>query len=228
MVLFTWGDWLNELPVENYIIREGKELQELLEKCGNRYHVLNPHRFGDPVQIKELFQKIIDMLKRNKECFAAEEKQKKFLLLPWQTKERTLTEEEWKKRENELIERVLKALTKDPEEVTVPFVEMAQSMDDGNIPYMGGDVASEYGSISESRNQRALENVAEWFNRFRQSDKSSGIGSTCASSTYRENFYESPQIEVNLPKDIPISEIQKVDHLRFGSSPVNILRRNSL
>ncbi|MEQ2241631.1 hypothetical protein ILYODFUR_027264, partial [Ilyodon furcidens] len=61
MVLFTWGKWLNDLPVENYIAREGKELQELLEKCGNRYHVLNRYHSDDPLHVKELFQKIIDM-----------------------------------------------------------------------------------------------------------------------------------------------------------------------
>uniref|UniRef100_A0A3B3UV47 AIG1-type G domain-containing protein n=1 Tax=Poecilia latipinna TaxID=48699 RepID=A0A3B3UV47_9TELE len=72
MVVFTWGHWLSDLPVENYIVREGKELQELLEKCGNRYHVLNPNRYSDAVQVKELFQKIINMVKQNKGCFTAE------------------------------------------------------------------------------------------------------------------------------------------------------------
>uniref|UniRef100_A0A096MIC3 GTPase IMAP family member 8 n=1 Tax=Poecilia formosa TaxID=48698 RepID=A0A096MIC3_POEFO len=72
LVLFTCGDWLGDVPVENYIVREGKELQELLEKCGNRYHVLKNVLSDYSVQVKELFQKIIDMVKQNKECFSAQ------------------------------------------------------------------------------------------------------------------------------------------------------------
>uniref|UniRef100_A0A3Q2E2Q5 AIG1-type G domain-containing protein n=1 Tax=Cyprinodon variegatus TaxID=28743 RepID=A0A3Q2E2Q5_CYPVA len=107
MVLFTMGDWLNGLPVENYIVREGKELQELLEKCGNRYHVLNSFDYDD-VQVKELFQKIINMIKQNKGCFTTK-----------QGKQRMLMEEEWNRREQELMERMMKALAKEPEKPTV-------------------------------------------------------------------------------------------------------------
>uniref|UniRef100_A0A3B3TKU6 AIG1-type G domain-containing protein n=1 Tax=Poecilia latipinna TaxID=48699 RepID=A0A3B3TKU6_9TELE len=54
MVLFTRGDWINDVPVENYIVREGKELQELLEKCGNRYHVINPYHSQDPKLLEKI------------------------------------------------------------------------------------------------------------------------------------------------------------------------------
>ncbi|XP_015259081.1 PREDICTED: GTPase IMAP family member 8-like [Cyprinodon variegatus] len=182
MVLFTRGDWLNGLPVENYIIREGKELQELLEKCGNRYHVLNNFDYNDPVQVKELFRKIINMVKQNKGCFMTEGKRKKFQFLPQLGKKRMLMEEEWNRREQELMERVMKALAKEPEKPTVPSVEVANSKDDFMIPDMSGDDASEYGNISEIRNQRAHNNVAEWLTKtVRQSEISSGIGSTCSS-----------------------------------------------
>uniref|UniRef100_A0A3B3TNN5 GTPase IMAP family member 8 n=1 Tax=Poecilia latipinna TaxID=48699 RepID=A0A3B3TNN5_9TELE len=73
MVLFTRGHWINDVPVENYIVREGKELQELLEKCGNRYHVLKNFNSDYSVHVKELFQKMINMIKQNKECFSVEE-----------------------------------------------------------------------------------------------------------------------------------------------------------
>ncbi|XP_047212016.1 GTPase IMAP family member 8-like [Girardinichthys multiradiatus] len=120
MVLFTWGDWLHDLPVENYIAREGKELQELLEKCGNRYHVLNPYISDDPVQVKELFQKIIDMVTQNKECFTTEGTKLSFLeKFSFFFGNKKQMEEEWKKREEELIRRMLKALAKEPEEPTV-------------------------------------------------------------------------------------------------------------
>ncbi|MEQ2232223.1 hypothetical protein ILYODFUR_008962 [Ilyodon furcidens] len=120
MVLFTWGDWLSDLPVENYIAREGNELQELLEKCGNRYHVLNPYISDDPVQVKELFQKIIDMVTQNKECFTTEGTKLSFLeKFSFFFGNKQQMEEEWKKREEELIRRMLKALAKEPEELTV-------------------------------------------------------------------------------------------------------------
>uniref|UniRef100_A0A3B3XI20 AIG1-type G domain-containing protein n=1 Tax=Poecilia mexicana TaxID=48701 RepID=A0A3B3XI20_9TELE len=131
MVLFTRGDWINDVPVENYIVREGKELQELLEKCGNRYHVLKNFNSDYSVQVKELFQKIIDMVKQNRGCFTIKPKQKKLPILPWQTKQ---IEKEWKRREQELIERVMKALGKEPEEPTEPHVRTAESKDDLVIP----------------------------------------------------------------------------------------------
>uniref|UniRef100_A0A3B3XP54 AIG1-type G domain-containing protein n=1 Tax=Poecilia mexicana TaxID=48701 RepID=A0A3B3XP54_9TELE len=106
--------------VESRINTKGKELQELLEKCGNRYHVINPNQYGDAVQVKELFQKIINMVKQNKGCFTAESKQNTFLSFLWPPKQPTLTEKEWSRREQELVERMMKALAKEPEEPTEP------------------------------------------------------------------------------------------------------------
>lgn len=78
MVLFTWGDWLNDRLIEEHIAGEGKSLQWLVEKCGYRYHVLNCHGLGYHFPVKLLFQKIIDLITRNKEqCFTAESKQGK-------------------------------------------------------------------------------------------------------------------------------------------------------
>ncbi|XP_043957034.1 GTPase IMAP family member 8-like [Gambusia affinis] len=191
MVLFTWGDWLNDLPVENYIVREGKELLELLEKCGNRYHVLNSRRSDCSVQVKELFQKFINMVNQNKECFTIKSKDHKLQILPWQAKQ---IEKEWKKREQELIERMMKALSMEPEEPTELHVRTAWSKEEG--PDMSGDVASEYGSISENRRRREHDQVSEWLNkRVRESEISSGIGSISSSITYMENLEEHFEID---------------------------------
>ncbi|XP_048116562.1 GTPase IMAP family member 8-like [Alosa alosa] len=56
IVLFTHGDWLGERSIEQYIESEGKPLQWLAEKCGNRYHVFSNET--TKVQVSELFRKV--------------------------------------------------------------------------------------------------------------------------------------------------------------------------
>uniref|UniRef100_I3J1H0 AIG1-type G domain-containing protein n=1 Tax=Oreochromis niloticus TaxID=8128 RepID=I3J1H0_ORENI len=108
MVLFTWGDWLNDRLIEEHIAGEGKSLQWLVEKCGYRYHVLNCHGLSNHLLIEELFRKIIDMITRNKgQCFTS-----------------VLTEEEWNRREQELIDRMLRAVANEPEEPTQPITHI--------------------------------------------------------------------------------------------------------
>uniref|UniRef100_A0A673MK74 AIG1-type G domain-containing protein n=1 Tax=Sinocyclocheilus rhinocerous TaxID=307959 RepID=A0A673MK74_9TELE len=57
IVLFTHGDSL-----------EGQDLQWLLDKCGNRYHVLNNQNRSDHTQIKELLEKIEETVAQNNSC----------------------------------------------------------------------------------------------------------------------------------------------------------------
>ncbi|XP_007544363.1 GTPase IMAP family member 4-like [Poecilia formosa] len=203
MVVFTYGDWLEGLPVENYIVKEGKKLQELLEKCGNRYHVLNRCHFYDPVQVKELLQKIFDMVKQNREYFTIKGKQTMFQKQPLSEKEHTFTEEEWIRREQELIERVMRALAKEPEEPTAPSMKVANSKNDFHIPEMSGVVASEDGSFSEFRNQQGHDYVAEWLtNKARQAEISSGIGSIYSLNMCMENSDESHPLDKNNEQSI--------------------------
>ncbi len=68
IVLFTHGDSLSDTSIEQHIESEGQDLQWLLDKCGNRYHVLNNHNRSDHTQIKELLEKIEETVAQNNSC----------------------------------------------------------------------------------------------------------------------------------------------------------------
>lgn len=62
IVLFSFGDWLGGTATEQCIESEGEPLQWLVERCGNRYHVLNNKTEGDRFQVRELIGKVEEML----------------------------------------------------------------------------------------------------------------------------------------------------------------------
>ncbi|XP_067236744.1 uncharacterized protein [Chanodichthys erythropterus] len=70
IVLFTRGDSLLDTSIEQHIESEGQDLQRLLDKCGNRYHVLNNHNRSDDTQIKELLEKIEETVAQNNGPFS--------------------------------------------------------------------------------------------------------------------------------------------------------------
>ncbi|KAI5104462.1 putative leucine-rich repeat-containing protein [Silurus meridionalis] len=66
MLLFTRGEELRSIPMEQRIQNAGKSFQKLFEMCGNRFHVLENKRCGkDGTQVKELIRKIKEMVKEN-------------------------------------------------------------------------------------------------------------------------------------------------------------------
>ncbi|XP_061079264.1 uncharacterized protein LOC133114086 [Conger conger] len=95
IVLFTSGDWLGDTTIEQHIETEGRVIQELIEKCGNRYHVLNNKNRTDGTQVTELLEKIEEMVARN-------------MLFGQKGDEQNAFEEEWRRRVAELIEQILK------------------------------------------------------------------------------------------------------------------------
>uniref|UniRef100_A0A672GSP4 AIG1-type G domain-containing protein n=1 Tax=Salarias fasciatus TaxID=181472 RepID=A0A672GSP4_SALFA len=66
IVLFTRGDWLGVKTVEERIASEGG-LEWLVNKCGNRYHVLNNMDRSDEMQVKEFLEKIEEMWAGNED-----------------------------------------------------------------------------------------------------------------------------------------------------------------
>lgn len=64
IVLFTFRDTLGDKIIEQHIEGEGKPLRWLIEKCGNRYHVLDNTRAVED-QVTELLQKMEEMVAGN-------------------------------------------------------------------------------------------------------------------------------------------------------------------
>ncbi|XP_053494045.1 uncharacterized protein LOC128615751 [Ictalurus furcatus] len=63
LVLFTHSDMLKDGNVEEYIAAKRPELLELVEKCGDRYHVLKQGR--NEGNIEELLEKVEQVVKEN-------------------------------------------------------------------------------------------------------------------------------------------------------------------
>lgn len=66
VVLFTHGDCLGDLTLEEFIESEGEALQWLIEKCQNRYHVLNNENWNDAAQVTSLLVKVEKMVAENR------------------------------------------------------------------------------------------------------------------------------------------------------------------
>ncbi|XP_061540478.1 GTPase IMAP family member 8-like [Phycodurus eques] len=69
MVLFTYGDYLGKKTIEQHIEREGEALTWLIEKCKNRYHVLNNKDKSNSSQVTQLMEKIDEMVDDNDNSF---------------------------------------------------------------------------------------------------------------------------------------------------------------
>ncbi|XP_067272663.1 GTPase IMAP family member 8-like [Pseudorasbora parva] len=65
IVLFTRGDDLDNKTIEQYLGKPGSVIRNLIEACGNRYHVFNNNQTEDQTQVSDLLKKIDNMVKEN-------------------------------------------------------------------------------------------------------------------------------------------------------------------
>ncbi|XP_026119764.1 GTPase IMAP family member 4-like isoform X2 [Carassius auratus] len=88
IVLFTRGDDLHNKTIEQYLGEPGSALKNLIDECGNRFHVFNNKETRDRTQVTDLLQKIDNMVKENGGSYYSckmfremeREKQKKILM----------------------------------------------------------------------------------------------------------------------------------------------------
>lgn len=89
VVLFTHGDCLGDVTVEEFIEGEGEALQWLIEKCGNRYHVINNENWNDGGQVTNLLDKVERMVAQNKGCcYEIDQKAVKEVKQKWKAAEK--------------------------------------------------------------------------------------------------------------------------------------------
>ncbi|KAM6913432.1 uncharacterized protein PEZ65_013997 [Lycodopsis pacificus] len=70
VVLFTRGDDLEDLGIEDYLRETAPAgLKALIDRCGGRYHVLNNKNPSYSSQVKELLKKVDKMAKQTREGF---------------------------------------------------------------------------------------------------------------------------------------------------------------
>ncbi|XP_073334995.1 GTPase IMAP family member 8-like [Pagrus major] len=68
IILFTFGDKVKS-DIDRQLEEAGPELQEILRKAGNRYHVLNNLKINDRGQVRELLEKVEEMVTNNEGQF---------------------------------------------------------------------------------------------------------------------------------------------------------------
>ncbi|MGH0160672.1 UNVERIFIED_CONTAM: hypothetical protein FKN15_039748 [Acipenser sinensis] len=125
MIIFTRRDKLEGMPIEQYIEKEDKELQQLVVKCGNRYHVLNNSNMSDRTQVTQLLGKIDNMVKGNGGCYLQNEINQEVEAM-FRLKEQELNEkhkEDLSRKEEEMKQKYEEELSRREEEMKQKYEE---------------------------------------------------------------------------------------------------------
>ncbi|XP_052359081.1 GTPase IMAP family member 8-like isoform X33 [Oncorhynchus keta] len=109
LVLFTCGDYLMGQGAGQYLEGEDPGLREVIDRCGGQYHVLNNRRPQDREQVRELLEKVEDMVQKNRGCYIRQNTLQREMEEQGRERERELkekVEEQGRERERELKEKV--------------------------------------------------------------------------------------------------------------------------
>ncbi|XP_056587527.1 GTPase IMAP family member 8-like isoform X2 [Triplophysa dalaica] len=178
IILFTGGRWLRDRPVEHYTACEEEALQKLIARCGNRYHMLSDK--GSKYQVKKLLKLIEEMVRRNRgEYFTPEKKDIKPLPTVLQLlNESNTMRDEWNKREDELIDKMLKAavVDLDGEESEQPSYRRRESISQSTAA--SEDSLSESGISIGAETLSPVAKVCSWLEHFTNNGASLVTSST--------------------------------------------------
>uniref|UniRef100_A0A674DWZ8 AIG1-type G domain-containing protein n=2 Tax=Salmo trutta TaxID=8032 RepID=A0A674DWZ8_SALTR len=111
LVLFTCGDYLMGQGAGQYLEGEDPGLREVIDRCGGQYHVINNRRPQDREQVKELLEKVDNMVQKNRGCYIRQNTLQREMEEQVRERERELkekVEEQARERERELKEKVEK------------------------------------------------------------------------------------------------------------------------
>ncbi|XP_042286002.1 GTPase IMAP family member 9-like [Thunnus maccoyii] len=99
MVLFTHGDLLKGKPIEEFL-KDSKDLQELVAKCNNQYHVFN-NEVKDRSQVRKLLEKIRNINEQNGGSYYTTEMFQRVKRAIEEEKQRILKEKEEQNRKEQ-------------------------------------------------------------------------------------------------------------------------------
>ncbi|KAK9978922.1 hypothetical protein ABG768_020658 [Culter alburnus] len=133
MVLFTRGDFLKNKTIEQCLGKPGSVIRNLIEACGNRFHVFNNNQTGDRTQVSDLLEKIDNMVRANGGSFYSckmfremererQEQQMKILMDRVREREELMKKlEEEMNRERETFKNKIEQLKKEKEKLLMKY-----------------------------------------------------------------------------------------------------------
>uniref|UniRef100_A0A087X5N9 AIG1-type G domain-containing protein n=1 Tax=Poecilia formosa TaxID=48698 RepID=A0A087X5N9_POEFO len=135
MVLFTHGDNLVKTTIEDYL-SESPELQDLVSRCNNQYHVFNNRLEDKKPQVTELLGKIRTIVDKNGGSHYTNEMFQEAERKIEEEKQRILKEEEEQKckEEEELERKIQQKRYQLQAEYEARARKEAEERDRGNVP----------------------------------------------------------------------------------------------